>query len=186
MGTQPPDFPDPSLYIESLSHGDAMRREAAAWSLGEIGSPRAARPLAGLLIRELKSVERTGTLANADVVGAVVEAIRRLEATECLYALIKALCTLSRAQWADEDLVVEIVESLGEVGGPIVVKEAADKVAYEARNVANPAPGLRIVGRVLLSRLSLCGDAALSTIRRLAHGGPADLKPIAEEVYAAL
>ena len=42
------DGPDPSPFIGRLTAPDAFRREAAAWSLGEIGSPRASRPLAGL------------------------------------------------------------------------------------------------------------------------------------------
>jgi len=181
-----PGQPDPSLYIHQLLNKSAFHREAAAWSLGEIGSRRAARPLAGLLLRELRSVERSGYLEHCDVVRVAAEAIRRIGATESLYALVKALCVLSRAQGADEETVAEIVDSIGEVGGPNAVREAADRVAREALRSGRPAPGLRVVGWVLLTRLSLCGDAALSTLRRLAHGGPIALRAIAMRVCSTV
>lgn len=181
-----PDQPDPTLYIGRLSAENAFYREAAAWSLGNMGSPRAARPLAGLLLRELSSVERSGVLHHTEVVGAVVEAIRRIGATEALYALVRALCVLSRARSVDETTVVGIVDSIGEVGGPNAVREAADRVVREARASEREHPCLELVGRVLLTRLSLCGDAAVSTLRRLANGGPQDLQPIAERIYETL
>ncbi|MGH7163683.1 MAG: HEAT repeat domain-containing protein, partial [Planctomycetota bacterium] len=111
----PSDQPDPLPYIDRLEAEDAFDREAAAWSLGEIGSPRAARPLAGLLLRELKGVERSGYLDHGSVVRAVSVAIRRIGAVEALYALIKALCVLTRARGVDEETIEEIVESLAEV-----------------------------------------------------------------------
>ena len=90
--------PDPSLYIGRLSDGDAFRREAAAWSLGEIGSRRAARPLAGLLLRELASVERCGYVLNDDIVRIVLDSIRRVGGTDALFALMEALLVLFRAR----------------------------------------------------------------------------------------
>jgi hypothetical protein len=178
--------PDPSLYIDRLSNSSAFHREAAAWSLGEMGCPQAARPLAGLLLRELSSVERTGLLHHTEVVCAVVEAIRRLEAIDALYALVKALCILSRARIVDEATVIEIVDTIGEVGGPTAVREAVDRVVREAERPLQVAPGLRVVGGILLTRLCMCGDAAERTLRRLARGGPPGLRPIAERVCATL
>lgn len=176
-----PEQPDPSIYIGRLSAEDAFFREAAAWSLGEIGSPRAARPLAGLLLRELRSVERSGYIAHRDVVLAVVEAIRRIGATEALYALVKALCVLTRSRGVDEKTVAEIVEALAEVGGPNAVREAADRVVQCARDCKPVCPGLHVVGAVLLARLGLCGDVAVTTLRRLARRGPMALQPLARK-----
>jgi len=181
-----PDLPDPTLYIGRLTDGDAFHREAAAWSLGEMGSPRAARPLAGLLLRELQSVERSGYLHHTEVVSAVIEAIRRIGATEALYALLKAVCVVSRARLVDKETIVELVDSIGDVGGPNAVREAADRVVREADKCERPMPCLPLVGEVLLTRLGLCGDAAVTTLKRLANGGPADLQPIAERVCATL
>ena len=181
-----PGHPDPSLYIDRLLDEDAFHREAAAWSLGEIGSPRAARPLAGLLLRELRSVEQSGFFHHNDVVCATVEAMRRIGTTDGLYALIRALCVLSRARGADEETIIEIVDSIGEVGGPSAMREATDRVVGEARRMRGQAPGLAIVCRVLLARLSLCGDAAVSTLKRLANGGPEGVRLIAADVYATV
>jgi hypothetical protein len=181
-----PEQPDPSIYIERLSNDNALYREAAAWTLGEIGSPRAARPLAGLLLRELQSVELSGYIAQRDVVRAVVEAIRRIGATEALYALVKALCVLTHSRGVDEETVEEIVEALNQVGGPNAVREAADRIVQCARECKPVCPGLHVVGAVLLARLSLCGDAALSTLRRLATRGPAPLQPIARHALASM
>ncbi|MHC4548887.1 MAG: HEAT repeat domain-containing protein [Planctomycetota bacterium] len=181
-----PGQPDPSLYIDRLADEDAFHREAAAWTLGEIGSPRAARPLAGLLLRELKSVERSGFVDHNEVVRAVVEAMRRIGATGGLYALVKALCVLCCAKGVDESTIVEIVDSIDEIGGPNAMREATDRVVTDARKRCPSAPGLKVVSGVLLSRLSLCGDAAISKLRRLARGGPAAIRPIAERVYARL
>jgi len=180
-----PDQPDPTLYIDRLTAASALHREAAAWSLGEIGSPKAARPLAGLLLRELDTVERTGYLHHCEVVAAVVEAIRRLGATEALYALFKALLVLGRARVVDEDTVVEIVDAIAEVGGPVAVREATDRLVRALREVDRGPAGLRVVGKVLLPRLGLCGDLALKTLRRLARGGPETWRPIAEVAYAS-
>ena len=177
------DQPDPSLYIDRLGDSSPLHREAAAWTLGEIGSPRAARPLAGLLLRELSSVEISGYLRHTQVVSAVVEAIRRLGATEALYALFKALNVLSRARVVDESTVIEIVDTIGEVGGPNAMCEAANRAL---RGIERETPGLRIVADVLLPRLGLCGDAAERTLRRLANGGPEPLRPLAQNVYGTL
>jgi hypothetical protein len=180
-----PGQPDPSLYIDRLADEDAFHREAAAWTLGEIGSPRAARPLAGLLLRELTSVDHSGFVDHDEVVCATVEAMRRIGATEGLYALVKALCVLSRAQGVDEATIVEIVDSIGEIGGPSAMREATDRVVQDAGK-RRAEPGLQTVSRVLLSRLSLCGDAAIHTLHRLANRGPDGIRPIAESVCARL
>jgi hypothetical protein len=180
-----PDQPDPSLYIDRLADEDAFHREAAAWTLGEIGSPRAARPLAGLLLRELTSVERSGFVDHDEVVCAAAEAMRRIGTTEGLYALVKALCVLSHAQGVEEATIVEIVDCIGEIGGPSAMREATDRVVQDAGK-RHAGPGLQSVSRVLLSRLSLCGDAAIHTLRRLAIGGPEGIKPIAEHVCSRL
>ena len=179
-----PGQPDPSLYIDRLANEDAFHREAAAWTLGEIGSPRAARPLAGLLLRELTSIQRSGFVDHDEVVCAAVEAMRRIGATEGLYALVKALCVLSCAKGVDEATIVEIVDSIGEIGGPSAMREATDRVVRDAGK--RHGPGLQTVSRVLLSRLSLCGDAAIHTLHRLAMRGPDGIKPIAESVCARL
>ncbi len=178
------DRPDPSPYIHNLGASDAVHREAAAWSLGEIGSPRAARPLAGLLLREMQAVERSGVFAHSAVVRAVAVAIRRIGAQEALYAVLKALCVLSRARAVDDETVKDLVETLAEVGGPGAVREAADKVVDGARR-NRPAPGLEAVGAILLERLGLCGDAAQATLRRVAETGPAPLRPLARRYSAA-
>jgi len=183
MNTQP-EQPDPSHYIGRLSNQSAFDREAAAWSLGEIGSPRAARPLAGLLLRELRTVERFGYIAHGDVVGRVVEAIRRIGSTEALYALMKSLCVLSKSKGVDREIVEAIIEAIAEVGGFHAVREAADRVVRCARECecAPPCPGLHTVSTVVLERLSLCGDAAMQTLRRLARRGPEALRSIARQL----
>ena len=63
---------------------------------------------------------------------------------------------------------------------------SVDRVVREARQSEKEHPCLELVGRILLTRLSLCGDAAVSTLRRLANGGPGDLQPIAERIYQTL
>jgi len=179
--------PDPStLYIHRLGDDDAFHREAAAWTLGELGASRAARPLAGLLLREIETVERTGYLHHVEVVRAASEAIRRIGAGEALYALFKALCVLAHARLVDETTIEEIVETIGVVGGPTAVREAADRVARETRELEHPDAGLDVVARVLLTRLSLCGDAAVRTLHRLANGPSEPLRPHAEQALAAL
>jgi hypothetical protein len=183
MNTQP-GAPDPSLYIERLANEDAFHREAAAWSLGEIGSPRATRPLAGTLLREIRSVEESGYLDHAPVVRAVSEAIRRIGSSDALYALVKALCVLMRSKGVDRSTVVELVETISAVGGPNAVREAADRVVASARECCPHCPGLDTVASVLLDRLGLCGDAAVSSLRRIANGGPAPLRPFASSALA--
>ncbi len=179
-----PDLPDPSLYIERLGNEDAFYREAAAWSLGEIGSPRAVGPLSALLLREMSSVERGGYLAHADVVRACVEALRRIGAPQGLFALGKSLCVLTRSKGVDEETVVEIADTLDEIGGPSAVREAADRVVRCAKEGA-ACPGLHLVGGVLLDRLGLCGDAAVSTLRRLSRAGPEPLRRLAQNALAS-
>ena len=189
MSTTPDRPPDPSPYIGRLSNGDAFQREAAAWSLGELECERAARPLAGLLLRELASVESMGFIDHTSVVRAVVEAIRRIGATECLYALVKALVVLSKSKGVDEETVEEIVECLSSVGGFNAVREAADRVVRQGRECercGGGCPGLRIVIHVLFDRLVLCGDAAVATLRRLSRGGPQPLQRIASGVLMSL
>ncbi len=178
---------DPSaLYIQRLNSSDAFHREAAAWTLGELGSPRSGRPLAGLLLREIETVELTGYLHHVEVVRAVAEAIRRLGAGEALYALVKALCVLAQATLVDETTIEEIVESIGVVGGPSAIREAADRVVAKTREQEQPSAALDVVARVLLTRLSLCGDAAEKTLRRLAHGPALPLRAHAAYALAAL
>jgi hypothetical protein len=174
-----PGQPDPTLYIDRLLDENAFCREAAAWSLGEIGDARAARPLAGLILRELQDQP------HEEVVRAAAGAIARLGATESLYALVKALCVFGGSEEVEEETVVEVAEALGEVGGPNAVREATERLVRETAGRPH-APGLGVVCRVLLSRLSLCGDAAVATLRRLARGGPDGIRPIAQRVYGTL
>jgi HEAT repeat protein len=162
-----------------LLDADAFCREAAAWSLGEIGDLRAARPLAGLLLREV----RDGP--HEEVVRAAACAIRQLGATDALYALVKTLCAFGRAEEVEESTVVEIAEAIGEVGGPNAVCEATERLVRETAGRPH-APALALVSRVLLARLSLCGDAAVRTLRRLARGGPEMIRPIAQRVCTTL
>ena len=182
----PLGYPDPALYIERLSNEDAIYRQAAAWSLGEIGNPRAARPLAGLLLREMESVERSGYIAHGEVVRATVEAIRRIGAPEALYSLMKSLCVLTHSKGVEEETVAEIVESIAEVGGLNAVREAVDRVVSCARECHPVCPGLHAVASVLMDRLGLCGDQAVRTLHRLASAGPAPLKPIAQQALHTL
>ena len=178
MNTEPGQ-PDPTLYIDRLLDDDAFCREAAAWSLGEIGDARAGRPLAGLILREVQAE------AHEEVVRAAAGAIARLGATDALYALVRALCAFGRSEDVEEETVVEVVEALGEVGGPNAVREATERLVRETAGRAH-APGLAVVCRVLLNRLSLCGDAAVATLRRLARVGPGEIRPIAQRVYTTL
>lgn len=178
MNTQPGQ-PDPTLYIGRLLDQDPFCREAAAWSLGEIGDMRAARPLAGLILRELQAVP------DEDVVRAAAGAITRLGATEALYALVRALCAFGKSAEVEEETVIEVVEALGEVGGPNAVREATERLVRETAGRPH-APGLAVVTRVLLARLGLCGDAAVATLRRLARVGPDSIRPVAQRVYATL
>ncbi|MFQ5844119.1 MAG: HEAT repeat domain-containing protein, partial [Planctomycetota bacterium] len=173
-------------FIDRRATGDAFRRAAAAWSLGEIGSPRAARPLAGLLLRELSTVERSGYLDHGGVVRAVSVAIRRIGGVEALYALVKALCVLARARGVQEETVAEIVDSLAEVGGPSAVREAADRFVQSVgeRPPEAGGSGLDTVGEIIFERLSLCGDSAQFNLKRIALGGPPALRPIAERILA--
>ncbi len=178
MNTEPGQ-PDPTLYIDRLLDNDAFCREAAAWSLGEIGDARAGRPLAGLILREIQAAP------HEEVVRAAAGAIARLGATDALYALMKALCAFGRAEEVEEETVVEVIEALGEVGGPNAVREATERLVRETAGRPH-APGLAVVCRVLLNRLSLCGDAAVATLKRLARGGPDSIRPIAQHVYTTL
>lgn len=183
-----PDQPDPTPFIGRLSAEEPIYREAAAWTLGEIGHERAARPLAGLLLREMETVDITGFIHHTDVVRAAIEALRRIGATETLYALVRALCKMSQAVYVDEQPVAEVIDALNEVGGPSALREAADRVAREASDPETEeiGTGLATVGEMLLSRLSLCGDAAIATLRRLAARGPESLQPIAAQHYASV
>ncbi len=189
MSTTPDQPLDPSLYIDRLSDQDAFHREAAAWSLGEIGSERAARPLAGLLLRELESVEALGCISNDSVVRATIEAIRRIGANESLYALVKSLVVLAKSKGVDEETVGEIVDCLAEVGGYNAVREAGDRVVQQAKTCAQcgkGCPGLQIVSGVLMERMVFCGDAAVATLRRLSRSGPQPLQRIASGVLMQL
>ncbi len=185
---QPPDQPDPIPFIGRLTAENPIYREAAAWTLGEIGDARAARPLAGLLLREMNTVDITGLIHYTDVVRASVEALRRLGATETLYALVRTLCKMSHATYVDDDAVAEVVDALNEVGGPTAVREAADRVVQDAHGTPDEdiSNGLATVGRVTMARLSLCGDAGVATLRRLSARGPTTLQPIAARAYASV
>ena len=155
--------------------------------MGEIGSPAASRPLAGLFLREIQSVERSGYLAHGAVVRAVTVAVRRIGAVEALYALMKGLTVLAHSKGVDRETVEEIVETIAEVGGPNAVREAADKVIQSARQPNMPVrPGMDVVASVLLGCVSLCGDAAVATLRRVANGGPQPLQPVARRVLDTL
>jgi hypothetical protein len=170
---------DPSHYIESLASDCPMRREAAAITLGGLGHPRASRPLAGLLLREVAGVERTGEIEHEDVLRAGTDAIRRLHATDSLYAVMKVVCTLGHTEVVERVTVESLVECLAEVGGFSAVRETADKLVKLAREEETFCPGMETVGMVIFDRLSLCGDAGIKTLERLARTGPAPLKPLA-------
>jgi hypothetical protein len=174
-----PGQPDPTLYIGRLFDEDAFCREAAAWTLGEIGDARAGRPLAGLILREIQEDP------HEEVVRAAAVAIARLNSIDALYALMRALCTFGRSEGVEEETVVEVVEALGEVGGPNAVREATERLVRETAGRPH-APGLAVVTRVLLARLGLCGDAAVATLKRLARVGPEPIRPVAQHFFAAL
>lgn len=174
-----PGQPDPTLYIDRLQDDDAFCREAAAWSLGEIGDKRAARPLAGLILREIQDDP------HEEVVRAAAAAIARLGAVDALYALVRALCSFGRSMAVEEETVVEVVEALGEVGGPNAVREATERLVRDTAGRPH-APGLAVVTHVLLARLGLCGDAAVATLKRLARVGPEPIRPVAQYFCAAL
>jgi hypothetical protein len=175
---------DPTLYIDRLGSDDPMQREAAAWSLGCMGHPRAKRPLAGLLLREMRTVPATGSIEHEDVVRAAVDSIRRLGATESLYAVINSRCAMGCFPDIDRTVVEELVECLAEVGGLTVVREAADKVVRHARETCPHCRGLETVGMVLFESLSMCGDAGVKTLQRVAHAGPDPLRPLAAYALA--
>jgi HEAT repeat protein len=174
-----PGEPDPSPYIERLAARDPWHREAAAWSLGNIGATRASRPLAGTLLREVRSVEESGYLDHAAVVRAVVEAIRRIGATDALYALMRSLSVLAQSKGVDRETIEDIVQAIADLGGPNAMREAADRVTRSARECCPECPGLETVASVLLERLGLFGDAAHKILTRIANGGPTNLRPFA-------
>lgn len=176
--------PDPTHYIDRLASDDPFQREAAAWSLGGIGHPRANRPLAGLLLREIRTIPSTGTIEHEDVVRAAVDSIRRLGATESLYAIIRSLCAMGCCDDIERETVEELVECLGEVGGLNVVREATDKVVRHARENCPHCRGLETVAMVLFERLAMCGDPGVRTLRRLSNAGPAPLRPLAEHALS--
>ncbi|MEM8885038.1 MAG: hypothetical protein AAGD14_13280 [Planctomycetota bacterium] len=161
-----------------------MQREAAAMSLGCMGHPRANRPLAGLLLREMRSVQLTGVIENEDVVLAAVDSIRRLHATESLYAVVRALCDMACGSEIRRETVEAMVECLAEVGGLGVVREAADKVVRHTREHCADCPGIEVVAMVLFEGLSMCGDPGVRTLTRLANAGPGPLQPIAAYALA--
>jgi len=171
---------DPRHFIESLGSISAMKREAAALSLGGMGDRRASRPLAGLLLREVVTVAQTRQIAHEDVVCAASDAIRQLGATESLYAVMKALCTASCTASVQRTTVESLVNCVAEVGGFTAVREAADKVVRHAEGLCPDCHGLETVGAVLFEALSMCGDPGVKTLRRLSRAGPETLKPLAE------
>ena len=65
-----------------------------------------------------------------------------------------------------------------------VVREAADKVVRHAREQCPHCRGLETVGMVLFESLSMCGDAGVKTLERVAHAGPDPLKPLAAYALA--
>jgi len=170
---------DPSPFIGRLDSADPFLRQAAASSLGSMGDPRASRPLAGLLLREMRTVHQTGEIEHEDVVLAAVDSIRRIGGTESLYAVIRSLCAMGCCHEVDRDTVAELVECLAEAGGLNVVREAADKVVRHAQEHCPHCRGLETVGMVIFERLSMCGDAGVRTLRRLANAGPEALRPLA-------
>ena len=175
---------DPTHFIGRLESDDPFQREAAAWSLGSMGHPRASRPLAGLLLREIQTIPATGALENEDVVRAAADSIRRLGATESLYAVIRSLCAMGCCDEVERETVTELVECLAEVGGLNVVREAADKVVRHAREHCPDCRGQETVAMVLFERLSMCGDAGVKTLRRVANAGPESLRPLAAYALA--
>ena len=170
---------DPSHYIHSLSSESAMKREAAAMSLGGMGVRRAGRPLAGLLLREMVTVPQTQQITHEDVVCAASDAIRQLGATESLYAVMKVLCSASCTHAVQRSTIESLVDCLAEVGGLTAVREAADKVVRHAREHCPHSRGLETVGMVVFEALSLCGDPGVKTLERLSRAGPEPLRPLA-------
>lgn len=171
---------DPRHYIENLESVSAMKREAAALSLGGMGDRRANRPLAGLLLREVVTVAQTQQITHEDVVCAASDAIRQLGATESLYAVMKALCTASCTATVQRSTIESLVNCVAEVGGFTAVREAADKVVRHADSVCPKCRGLETVGSVLFEALSMCGDPGVKTLQRLSRAGPDSLKPLAD------
>jgi len=171
---------DPRHYIESLGSESAMKREAAALSLGGMGDRRANRPLAGLLLREVVTVAQTRQIAHEDIVCAASDAIRQLGATESLYAVMRVLCTASCTESVERTTIESLVDCLAEVGGFTAVREAADKVVRHAQDLCPECRGLETVGVVLFEALSMCGDPGVKTLQRLSRAGPEPLKPIAD------
>ena len=131
-------------------------------------------------------MEESGYLDHAPVVRAVSEAIRRIGSSDALYALVKALCVLTHSKGVDRPTVMELVETISAVGGPNAVREAADRVVASARECRPHCPGFDTVASVLLDRLGLCGDAAVSSLRRIANGGPESLRPFAHIALSGL
>jgi len=176
---------DSSHFIESLASESAFKREAAALSLGCMGDRRAGRPLAGLLLREVVTVPQTQQIAHEDVVCAASDAIRRLGATESLYAVMRVLCTASCTESVERATIESLVDCVAEVGGFTAVREAADKVVSHARehcpeqSSRESVGGLETVGMVLFEALSMCGDPGVKTLERLSRAGPEPLKPLA-------
>ena len=192
MNQEPETGLDPTLYIGRLESDCPMQREAAAWSLGSMGHPRASRPLAGLLLREMRSIQDSGSIEHEDIVRAAADSIRRLGATESLYAVVRSLCEMGGCYEVERETVEGLVECLAEVGGLTVVREAADKVVSQARLQDDcsmgdrGSPGLETVGMVLFESLSMCGDAGVKTLQRLATAGPDPLKPLAQHALAMI
>ena len=80
-----------------------------------------------------------------------------------------------------------LVECLAEVGGLTVVREAVDKVVRRARDEGTvPHRGLETVGMVLFESLSMCGDAGVKTLHRVANAGPVPLRPLAEHAISMI
>jgi len=185
MRNEPAPTFDPTNFIDNLESDCSMRREAAASSLGSMGNPRAGRPLAGLLLREVRTISLSGLLENPGVVSAAAGSIRRLGATESLYAVIRSLCEMGCCVEIDRTTVEALVECIAEIGGPNVVREATDKVVQHAReHCRDERRGVETVAMVLFENLSMCGDAGVRTLRRLANAGPEHLRAFAGHALA--
>lgn len=185
MRNEPAPTFDPSRFIDNLESDCPMRREAAATSLGSMGHPRAGRPLAGLLLREIRTIPVSGVLDNPEVVCAAAGSIRQLGATESLYAVIRSLCEMGCCLEVNRTTVESLVECLAEIGGPNVVREATDKIVKHARDHrCDERQGVETVAMVLFENLSMCGDAGVRTLRRLANAGPEHLRAFASHALA--